>query len=232
MHGCRVLAAQALKASLSWQRETPRLRFGKTVAMTRSWLNAVPLLAAALALPNLTGCVPTGPPDASTTLSDHATPAANAPSVTGVVMSMRVVATPVQSGTGMAGSGMAGGGMSALAMSGLGMSGLGMSGLGMSGTSNPPASGIAAPAGGASGGGSGWSSILAKGMAGTSMAPLSSLIGSKTPTALPAPQAVEFTVRMDDGTTQTVTQTNDQGLHTGDRIKLVHGDRARLLPAG
>jgi hypothetical protein len=66
----------------------------------------------------------------------------------------------------------------------------------------------------------------------------SSMTGTPTPAPTPAPTptphgpATAFTVRMDDGSTQLVVQGDELGLHPGDRVQVISGDRMRLVRAG
>jgi outer membrane lipoprotein SlyB len=56
--------------------------------------------------------------------------------------------------------------------------------------------------------------------------------GSASGTPAPHPWAVEFTLRMGDGSKQTVVQSDDLGLHPGDRVRVIRGDPTRLVRAG
>ena len=121
----------------------------------------------------------------------------------GTILSMRAVASPSQPAAGT------GGAMSAMT-----------GGLG----------------GGASGGAGGVSSMLGGGLGGGALGNMSSLFGSAPATqaaaAVPHAQAVEFTLRMDDGSTQTVVQGDAHGLHAGDRVQVIRGDRTQVVRAG
>lgn len=56
------------------------------------------------------------------------------------------------------------------------------------------------------------------------------LSGDAAPTA-PGASLAEFIVREDDGTTISIVQDNGLGLHAGDRVGIVRGERARLTRA-
>ena len=56
------------------------------------------------------------------------------------------------------------------------------------------------------------------------------LSGDAVPTASVASLA-EFIVREDDGTTISIVQDNGLGLHAGDRVDIVRGERAHLTRA-
>ncbi|WP_235924976.1 hypothetical protein [Roseomonas harenae] len=45
-------------------------------------------------------------------------------------------------------------------------------------------------------------------------------------------QAVEFTVREDDGADVQIAQTNEERLQAGDRVVIARGDRTRVVRAG
>jgi outer membrane lipoprotein SlyB len=90
--------------------------------------------------------------------------------------------------------------------------------------------------------GGGWSSMMTGGLSGmlpgglggSSMSNLSNITGTAPPakpasTAANHGQATEFTLRMDDGSTQTVVLGDAQGLHTGDRVEVVRGDKTSLV---
>jgi outer membrane lipoprotein SlyB len=166
------------------------------------------MITGALALPCLTACAPAGLVSQATSL--FSSPSATTSSGTvsnGTVLSMRSVPPPSSAGSGMG---------------------------------NPISAMTSGPAGavGGSTGGHDWSSMLAAGLAGGAMPGMGSIggMGGMSPTSplTPAPhaQAVEFTLHMDDGSTQTVVLGDAQGLHAGDRVQVTHGDRTRLLKAG
>jgi len=104
-----------------------------------------------------------------------------------------------------------------------------------SGGTGNAAGGMAAGLGGGTGGGNSWSSMLVSGLGGGAFSGMS---GTPAPTPAPTPTptshgpATAFTVRMDDGSTQTVVQDHELGLHPGDRVQVISGDRTRLVPAG
>jgi outer membrane lipoprotein SlyB len=180
--------------------------------MTRSLLRFA-LLASGLALPGLTACAPGLPTNQVATLLSHptsTTPTGTTPTGTtndGTILSMRTVAAPSQPAGGTGGA--------------------------MSAMNNPMAAGLG---GGASGGTGGLSSMLVAGLGGGGMGNMTSLIGAAPATPAQAAathgQAVEFTLRMDDGSTQTVVQGDAQGLHAGDRVEVVRGDRTHVVRAG
>ena len=55
--------------------------------------------------------------------------------------------------------------------------------------------------------------------------------GDAAPTATEGASLSEFIVREDDGTTISVVQDNELGLHAGDRVEIVHDERAHLTRA-
>jgi outer membrane lipoprotein SlyB len=172
--------------------------------MTRSFIRFA-VLASGLALPGLAAGAPALPTNQAVTLLNH--PAST--SGDGTVLSMRAVPTPNQPATGI------GGGASV-------MTGGPNAGMGTGASGSP--------------GGSGLSSMLTGGLGGSAIASMSSLIGTasapKPATAAPQAQEVEFVLRMDDGSTQTVVQGEAKGLHKGDRVRVVHGERTHLIRAG
>jgi outer membrane lipoprotein SlyB len=74
-----------------------------------------------------------------------------------------------------------------------------------------------------SGVGSAWSSLLAIGSGGGSM--------HTTTADSTAGQATSFRLRMDDGSTLTVVQGYNPGLHAGDRVRVIQGDHTHVVPA-
>jgi outer membrane lipoprotein SlyB len=168
----------------------------------RQFLPRLTLLACVFALPCVSACAPVILANQAANLLSR--PAAD--SSEGTVLAMRPVPTPSQPVAQPAGAGTGGS--------------LGALGSGMTGNA-----------------GGGWSSMLSAGLGGGSMAALASSVGAgaATPPATHSEhpgQSVEFTLRMDDGTTLTVVQDDDQGLHTGDRVRVTHGDRVRVARAG
>ena len=57
------------------------------------------------------------------------------------------------------------------------------------------------------------------------------LSGDTAPAAAPGASLTEFIVRQDDGTTISIVQDNGLGLHAGDRVDIVRGERAYLTRA-
>ena len=102
---------------------------------------------------------------------------------------------------------------------------------GMGGAASALSGAIGGGAGGGTGGGN-WSSMLTAGLG----AALSGTGGNKASSSAggPAPQrqAVEFTLRMDDGSKLTVVQGDDQGLRAGDRVHVIRGEKTRVVRAG
>ncbi len=177
--------------------------------MTRS-LPGFALLAGLLAVPGLTACAPAGVTNQAAALFNH--PASKTSD--GTILSMRSVPVAAQPAGAMGGATTA----------------------------------MAARSSGGAGGS--WSSMLPGALAGglpgglgsNSMGNLTGITGTP-PAATPAPavsatpasaasihgQAMEFTLRMDDGSTQTVVLGDAQGLHAGDRVEVIRGDKTRLV---
>jgi len=169
--------------------------------MTRS-LPGFALLACLLALPGLTACAPAVLTSQASALFNH--PASKTSD--GTILSMRQVAAPAQPAGGT------GGAMNAMTAGSSGATGGGWSSM-MTG---------------------GLSGMLPGGLGGSSMSNLSNITGTAPPakpasTAANHGQATEFTLRMDDGSTQTVVLGDAQGLHTGDRVEIVRGDKTSLV---
>jgi outer membrane lipoprotein SlyB len=79
-----------------------------------------------------------------------------------------------------------------------------------------------------SGVGSAWSSLLAIGSGGGSM---HTTTADSTAGGSMAGQATSFRLRMDDGSTLTVVQGYNPGLHAGDRVRVIQGDHTHVVPA-
>ncbi len=105
--------------------------------------------------------------------------------------------------------------------------------------------GVGGGANGAAGGGT-WSSMLVTGFGGGSLgrmasgigqlagnpAPQAQTIAPQAQTIAPQAQTMEFKLRMDDGSALTVVQSNDQGLHVGDRVHVIRGERPQIVRGG
>ena len=177
--------------------------------MTRS-LPGFALLAGLLALPGLTACAPAGLTGQASALFNHP---ASKPS-DGTILSMRSVPAPAQPAGGM------GGAMTAMTGRSSGGTSGGWSSLMPGGLSGGLPGGI---------GGSSMGSMTSMTGTAPAAAPTNPVSASPASTATTHGQAMEFTLRMDDGSTQTVVLGDAQGLHTGDRVEVIHGDQTRLV---
>ena len=90
-----------------------------------------------------------------------------------------------------------------------------------------PAGAMAAGPGGSVAGFGNFASMLVAGLGVGAMPGMSSATAQT-----PHGPATMFTVRMDDGSTLSVVQDGDLGLHPGDRVQVIHGDRTRLVRQG
>ncbi len=165
------------------------------------------ILAGALALPGLTSCVTVMLAGQASSMFNHPTAPTPTPTNDGTTLSMHPATQADREASNSQPNGAA----------------------------SNAAGGMAAGLGGGPGGGNSWSSMLVSGLGGGAF---SSMTGTPTPTPTPAPTptprgpATAFTVRMDDGSTQLVVQNGDLGLHPGDRVQVISGDRTRLVRAG